>query len=467
MPRAENGPPTPPGTALRAAVRRRPWRAAGAVLAALAAVAVTALVGTGWARAHTPSPLEQGGPRTAAAAEPHLRFLGAELRGGAGERMQALFPEGYFFTHALYGLSRANSGTLDPGRREEALAEARWALDRLDSPAGTAPFPREAEPEYGVFHAGWSTYLLARIVELAGGPEQAPQEARRLAADAEEIAAAFDASLAGSGSPYLAAYPGQAWPVDSVAAAAALARADRVLGGAQDPERAEAHAATLDAWSAAVRERTDPGTGLIPHRVDAETGEPAGPARGSSQALLLRFLPDVDPAWAAEDYRAFREEFRSGHAWAPGVREFPAGTGGAGDVDSGPLVLGLSASASAVALGDAVVYGDGPAAAALTGLGEPLGAAAGREHRAYLGGALPVGDAFMLWSRTAAGEHPDPVPPPDGGLPAPPSPWWRLPWQAAGAAVTAAAWWGALRAVRPLLPPRPGRPGSAQFRTVR
>src|SRR5690606_6210 len=219
-----------------------------------------------------------------------------ELRGGAGERMQALFPEGYVFTHALYGLSRANSGTLDPGRREEALAEARWALDRLDSPAGTAPFPRQADPGYGVFHAGWSTYLLARIVELAGGPDAAPGEARRLAADAEEIAAAFDASLADSGSPYPAAYPGQArpeapgqaWPVDSVAAAAALARATEVLRGVQDPEWSEARTATLDAWSAAVRERTDPGTGLIPHRVDAETGAPIGPARGSSQALLLR-----------------------------------------------------------------------------------------------------------------------------------------------------------------------------------
>ncbi|MFC7742878.1 hypothetical protein ACFQXA_20895 [Nocardiopsis composta] len=279
-------------------------------------------------------------------------------------------------------------------------------------PAGTAPFPRQADPGYGVFHAGWSTYLLARIVELAGGPDAAPGEARRLAADAEEIAAAFDASLADSGSPYLAAYPGQAWPVDSVAAAAALARATEVLRGVQDPEWSEARTATLDAWSAAVRERTDPGTGLIPHRVDAETGAPIGPARGSSQALLLRFLPDVDPAWAAEDYRTFREEFRSGHAWAPGVREFPAGVDGAGDVDSGPLILGLSASASAVALGDAVLYGDEPAAAALTGLGEPLGAAAGGEQRAYLGGALPVGDAFMVWSRTTAGERPAPVPPP-------------------------------------------------------
>ncbi|MBB5434267.1 hypothetical protein [Nocardiopsis composta] len=460
MPKSDSGTPT-----LQDAVRRRPWRAAVAVLSVLAAVAVTALVGTGWTRSYTPSPLEAGGERTAAAVEPHLRFLGAELRGGAGERMQALFPEGYVFTHALYGLSRANSGTLDPGRREEALAEARWALDRLDSPAGTAPFPRQADPGYGVFHAGWSTYLLARIVELAGGPDAAPGEARRLAADAEEIAAAFDASLADSGSPYLAAYPGQAWPVDSVAAAAALARATEVLRGVQDPEWSEARTATLDAWSAAVRERTDPGTGLIPHRVDAETGAPIGPARGSSQALLLRFLPDVDPAWAAEDYRTFREEFRSGHAWAPGVREFPAGVDGAGDVDSGPLILGLSASASAVALGDAVLYGDEPAAAALTGLGEPLGAAAGGEQRAYLGGALPVGDAFMVWSRTTAGERPAPVPPP-GHPPAPPASWWRLPWQAAGVLTAAAAWWGAWRAVRPLLPARTRRPESVQIRTV-
>jgi hypothetical protein len=59
---------------------------------------------------------------------------------------------------------------------------------------------------------------------------------------------------------------------------------------------------------------------------------------------------------------------------APGLREHPRGTSLPGDVDSGPLILGLSTSASGVALGSAVLFGDRAMAAALAGLAEATGA---------------------------------------------------------------------------------------------
>ena len=34
-----------------------------------------------------------------------LTYLEQALQGGAGEEMQGLFPEGFFFIHALYGLT--------------------------------------------------------------------------------------------------------------------------------------------------------------------------------------------------------------------------------------------------------------------------------------------------------------------------------------------------------------------------
>ncbi|WP_017556152.1 hypothetical protein [Nocardiopsis baichengensis] len=428
--------------------------AAPRLLALLTALAVTALAVLGAVRSHSPSPLERTPEEVAADAAPRLAFLRSALRDGAGADMQALFPEGYFFTHALYGLARADTGTLDARLRDEALWEARWALDRLESPEGTAAFPAGAEPAYGVFHAGWSTYLRVRIVELAGGPDAAPEEAGRLAEDTAELRSAFSASL-DRGTPYLEAYPGQAWPVDSVVAAAALARDARVRG-------TDGHDSLLAAWKEAAAAHTDPATGLIPHRADAATGAPAEGARGSSQALLLRFLPDIDPAWAARDRAAFQEAFASPVAPLPGVREHPHGDDSPGDVDSGPLVLGLSASASTVALGDAVVYGDTASAAALTGFAEALGlpVAAGGERR-YLGGALPVGDAFLVWSLTAQGTHPDPLPPPDGASPsahAPPA-WWRAPWYALAGLVTAAAWWVAWMAAHPRRSRNPGDGG--------
>ncbi|WP_236700479.1 hypothetical protein [Allosalinactinospora lopnorensis] len=418
-------------------VRRPPWRAVAAVVLALAALASTGVVTLSTVRSYTPSPLQRSGAEVAADALPRLAFLRAELETGAGERMQRLFPEGYFFTHALYGLSWVNVGSVEPGQRGRALSEARWALERLESAEGTAPFPADADPPYGVFHAGWTAWLRGRIVELSGGPGRAPAEAEALHADASELRGAFEAALE-RGSPYLAAYPGQAWPVDSVVAVAALTLDDRVRG-------ADEHAQVVQRWSRAVRDRLDPGTGLVPHAADPATGEPAQGARGSSQSLLLRFLAEVDPEWAAEDYRAFRTLFGSEIGMVPGIREHPRGDDSPGDVDSGPLILGLSASASAVALGDAVLFGDERAAAALTGLAEATGMAieTGGKRR-YAGGLLPVGDVFLVWSLTAGGEHAAPGPvATDQGLGR-----WRLPWHIATAAVLLPLCYAAARAWR-------------------
>jgi len=96
-------------------------------------------------------------PRTDVVAQ--LRFLRSELGSGLGEEMQGMFPEGYFFSHALYGLAWADVARSDPTYRDEALREARWALERLGSTSGRAAFDARLRPTYGVFYVGWSSRL--------------------------------------------------------------------------------------------------------------------------------------------------------------------------------------------------------------------------------------------------------------------------------------------------------------------
>src|SRR5690606_2931017 len=118
----------------------------------------------------------------------------------------------------------------DADLRPRALAEARWALRALDSPTGRAPFSAGLTPPYGVFYVGWTSWLRGGVVRLAGGPAAAPEEAARLAEDTDALAAAFTEHLDDTGSPFLPAYPDQAWPVDSVVAVAALRLADHLTG---------------------------------------------------------------------------------------------------------------------------------------------------------------------------------------------------------------------------------------------
>jgi hypothetical protein len=203
---------------------------------------------------------------------------------------------------------------------------------------------------------------------------------------------------------------------------------DRILGPRFEPVIAE--------WLISARSRLDPATGLLPHQA---TPVVEG-ARGSSQSMIQRFLPEIDPAWAGQQYRTFRRLFIDTPLGLPGVREYPHGRGGAGDVDSGPLILGISASATVVTIGAARVHGDRSLSGPLTGLGESLGVPVtfGNSKR-YAFGALPIGDVFLAWAfavplATTATSFPPVV-----------QWWWRVAWHALTLTVLTLLWFPIVR----------------------
>ncbi|MGW4940061.1 hypothetical protein ACWEOZ_00525 [Actinoplanes sp. NPDC004185] len=366
-------------------------------------------------------------PQDTSGVRRQLTFLRAQLDAGAAQEAQELFPEGYFFLYALYGLAHVDLGRTAADPAEDAR-EARWALARLESPAGRRPFDAALTPAYGVFYQGWTNWLRGGVLSL--GPDPA---LRRVF---ESASAALATALDAAATPYLAAYPGQAWPVDSTVAVASLRLHDKLLS--------PRYAGTTDRWLAGVRQRLDPATGLLPHTADPVSGRPTAGARGTSQSIIQRFLVDIDPAFAREQYLRFRSLFvvrplRLG----PAVREYPRGTDGPADVDSGPLPLGVSLSATAVTLGAAAVQGDPQLAGALANYGELIGVPVSTPwSKRYAAGALPIGDAFLAWSKTArpwvAGP---PVP-----LPGVVDRFWRLPFLALLALAVLLAWLPAARA---------------------
>jgi len=110
---------------------------------------------------------------------------------------------------------------------------------------------------------------------------------------------------------------------------------------------------------------------------------------------------------------------------------------GPADVDSGPLPLGVSLSATVVTIGAAQVHGDAPLAAALADYGELAGVPVdGVSTKRYAFGLLPIGDAFLAWSKTAR-----PWVAPAQAAPKPTiSWWWRTPLLTLLAALGIAPW---------------------------
>jgi hypothetical protein len=335
-----------------------------------------------------------------------LRFLEKSLAAGEADRMQSLFPEGYVFTWALYGLASAQvARALPPSdeRRDKALQEARTAVARVASDHAKSSFVSDMEPKYGAFYSSWSLYLRSSVLRASGSRGPVPFDLREYERDCDNFAAA----LSKAEGPYLPSYPGAVWPADTGPGVAALAIADSILGGR--------YQSIIARWVEAVRRRVDPKYGAIPHEAN-------GGPRGESLALLSFILVEVDESLARQQYDILRKDFVS-YTWGvPGVREYPHGEDGPGDIDSGPIVLGFSGPATVVGAGAAIANGDEDLATALMATAEVAGfpvEIAGR--RWYAGGLLPVGDAFLAWARSALPAAPAAAYPPLVPW------WWRLP----------------------------------------
>lgn len=341
-----------------------------------------------------------GPPPRIADRQHQLAFLESSIAGGSDDRMQSLFPEGFYFMHVLTGTAAAR---LTPNPNE--LDDARDHLGAIESPAGVRTFGNAMVPEHGIFATGWSLNLAVDIAITSRSDADMDAVRSRVG----PVAAALVGTRGAS--PFLASYPNQFWPCDSVVAASALSRAGDLLGRTDLVEVGEA-------WSRRAMAYADPATGLLPHRVD-DSGVALDGPRGSSQAIIQYFWPELDRDPAL--WQKFCDALVDRRAGLVGVREFPRGNDSPGDVDSGPLVAGISLSASAVTLGAARRWGDAHLAQTLAQQGELLGAPIqlpGR--RAYALGVMPAGDAFLLWSQSApmAGDGPN--------AKAPAPQWWLL-----------------------------------------
>lgn len=368
-------------------------------------------------------------PHVGPGAVEQLAFIRDALDHGAGDDMQALFPEGFFFTHVLYGLAWteiARRDEADSVLKARAVREARWAFGQVDSPKGREPFSSATDPPYGVFCIGWRARLMGGLLFAQPPAERDPDDVAVFQRDCAALAGALQRSP----TPFLCAYPDQAWPCDTVVAVAALAMHDRVF----EPRYAD----LISSWSAAAGSFTDPANQHLVHRIDPRTHAVLQPRRGTSQVIINRFLPEFAPLWAANSYFAFKQSFADTVLGVPALREYPRGASGAGDVDSGPLIFGCSASATIVAIGAANMHGDEVFANSISqsaeGLGLPI-TFAGRKRSAF--GVMPVGDAFLVWSRLSAPL--DASSPPLVTFAAPPT-YWRLNLHILTLAIIAFVW---------------------------
>ncbi|AYF76929.1 hypothetical protein D7D52_27490 [Nocardia yunnanensis] len=247
------------------------------------------------------------------------------------------------------------------GLAQVCLAHPEWR-DRY-APVATRAATKSLRPEMrGPFTAAWHgedaatvpdsphghAYLsypalalgMARLVDPGFPPE--------LAAVQDTMVASFERRLLAAPTALLETFPGEAYPTDVAAVAAAIAVHGRATG--------VDHSAVLAHWGRQVRAvQLDHATGLVWQRMGVD-GRPHDARRASGTGLASYFAGFADRGLAEELADGF---FRQEHSLFGfgAMHEYGGGADGPGDIDSGPLVLGISVSATAFALAPARAFG--------------------------------------------------------------------------------------------------------------
>jgi len=324
----------------------------------------------------------------------------------------ALFDEewvfGTWFMAAMgFGQLALLEAPTDPAHAATHLAQMERCLDGLVSPPSQAfearmwgmgtpgPDTLRAILDAPTGHAAYLGYL---GVALGLHERLAPDS--RWTALYRQVTTALDEHLLASPTGVLETYPDERYPVDNAAVITALAL-DTPLSGRPH--------ASVDRWLAVTRAAAiDPTSGLLVQSLDAR-GQPRDAPRGSGTLLAAWFLGAADLPLADELYTSARRELYGDISGYGMMREYKRGHEGAGDIDSGPIVLGYGVSATGFGIGAARRAADPDTFAHLFATSWLFGAPSDREGERHYGTGGPLGDAILFAMLTTP--RPPPAPP--------------------------------------------------------
>lgn len=223
--------------------------------------------------------------------------------------------------------------------------------------------PRSFAVERAAEHGLYATHLnlILGAQDLAGGPHDAALHTK--------LSTALAARALREPTHHLPSFPNTAhrWPADQSATLASLRRHDLAHAGSLT----EAPARAWQSWLA--RHATSDG---LPWSEATGRARNARLPRGCALGYGVRYTAEFDAALARAWWQTFRARYLVDRLLLVGFREWPPGRDLPADVDSGPIVNGVGAAATALAIAAARALGDGVLAGRLKATAVMVGAAA-------------------------------------------------------------------------------------------
>src|SRR5262245_2905174 len=188
-------------------------------------------------------------------------------------------------------------------------------------------------------------------INLALGMLRAVDPETPYAALHDRLTAALADRLDRAPTGLIETYPGETWPPDVAAVAGSIGLHAQVTGVDRR--------ALLERWARRFEACALHRSGYLVQRVKSGGCKPVDAPRGSGTAIASYFLSFADAPLSRRLFDAVRGEGRVCALGFCGIREYAPGFTGKGDVDAGPMMMGVSVGATGFALGAARAHGDG------------------------------------------------------------------------------------------------------------
>jgi hypothetical protein len=262
------------------------------------------------------------------------------------------YPEGAIFAVALPAYGFANYALAHPESAGECrqnierlieLASQQWVRHWLESPMQEDPVTLRRWNGHGAFLGHYG--LMLACYRLAGGDGRFADRQRQIA---DVLRQGFRANPSGA---WVSSYPQRAWLFDSQPALLAVRLSDVQNAGDLD----DSARLLRDHLKYRQTIALDKASGFPASEIDCRTGKPRVGPRGCDLSGTLCFLGHLAPDHCRDLYARYKKTFwiekGAGDLKLCGFREWPLGTAGTMDIDSGPILFDIGAAASGFGLG--------------------------------------------------------------------------------------------------------------------
>jgi hypothetical protein len=210
----------------------------------------------------------------------------------------------------------------------------------------------------------------------------------------DQVTKALTRRLAMNPLKLLETYPSEIYPVDNCAVIASIGLYDRATGSS--------HQTLIQEWVHLCEAKyRDPKSGLFFQAITPLTGGIGDDPRGSGTSFGLYFLSFMDINLSRKFYEASHRELSGSLLGFGTMREYPRGYNGQGDIDSGPVLLGIGLSPTGFMIGGARIHRDQQSFEALYKTANLFGAPLSRQDEFEFVTGGPLGNAIMFAMLTA------------------------------------------------------------------